>query len=96
MHLSYSNNTSFFSPFVTPDFQNTYGQTAAGAFSSWGAKLAAPSSYDPLDFFQTGYNVGNSVTFSTGSEHSQTFASVASTHAEGICLLYTSDAADEL
>ncbi len=84
VHLSYSNNTSFFSPFVTPDFQNTYGQTAAGAFSSWGAKLAAPSSYDPLDFFQTGYNVGNSVTFSTGSEHSQTFASVASTHAEGI------------
>lgn len=84
VHLSYSNNTSFFSPFVTPDFQNTYGQTAAGAFSSWGAKLAAPSSYDPLDFFQTGYNVGNSVTISTGSEHSQTFASVASTHAEGI------------
>ena len=84
IHLSYSNNTSFFSPFVTPDFQNAYGQTAAGAFSSWGAKLAAPSSYDPLDFFQTGYNVGNSVTISTGSEHSQTFASVASTHAEGI------------
>uniref|UniRef100_UPI004028A7CB TonB-dependent receptor plug domain-containing protein n=1 Tax=Prevotella sp. TaxID=59823 RepID=UPI004028A7CB len=75
VHVSYSNNTSFFSPFVTPEFQNTYGQTGTGTFSSWGAKLATPSSYDPLDFYQTGYNVGNSVTFSVGSEHSQTFVS---------------------
>ena len=84
VHLSYSNNTSFFSPFVTPEFQNTYGQTSTGAFSSWGSKLATPSSYDPLDFYQTGYNVGNSLTFSVGSEHSQTFASIATTNAEGI------------
>ncbi len=84
VRLSYSNNTSFFSPFVTPEFQNTYGQTSTGSFSSWGSKLATPSSYDPLDFYQTGYNVGNSLTFSTGSEHSQTFASLASTNAEGI------------
>ena len=84
MHLSYSNNTSFYSPFVTPEFQNTYGQTRTGAFSSWGNKLATPSSYDPLDFYQTGYMMGNSVTFSVGSENSQTFASAANTCAEGI------------
>lgn len=84
VNVSYSNNTSFFSPFVTPEFQNTYGTTSNGSFSSWGSKLATPSSYDPMDFFQTGYNVGNSVTFSTGSEHSQTFASVATTNAKGI------------
>lgn len=84
VHVSYSNNTSFYSPFVTPEFQNTYGQTSTGAFSSWGSKLATPSSYDPLDFFQTGYNVGNSLTLSTGSEHSQTFVSLANTNAEGI------------
>lgn len=84
VRVSYSNNTSFFSPFVTPEFQNTYGQTGTGTFSSWGSKLATPSSYDPLDFFQTGYNVGNSVTFSVGSEHSQTFVSASTTNAEGI------------
>ncbi len=83
-HFSYSNNTSFMSPFRTPEFQNTYGQTATGSYGSWGSKLSTPSSYDPKDFFQTGYNEGNSITFSTGSEHSQTFASIATTNAEGI------------
>jgi TonB-linked SusC/RagA family outer membrane protein len=83
-HVTYSNNTSFFSPFVTPDFQNTYGQTSNGSFSSWGTKLATPSSYDPMDFFQTGYNTQNSVSLSVGSKNSQTFVSAASTNAEGI------------
>ena len=83
-HVSYSNNTSFFSPFVTPEFQNTYGQTSTGSFSSWGQKLSTPSSYDPMDFYQTGYNTQNSVTLSVGSENSQTFISAASTNAEGI------------
>lgn len=81
--VTYSNNTSFFSPFVTPEFQNTYGATT-GEFKSWGDKLGTPSSYDPLDFFQTGYNVGNSVSLSTGTDKNQTFVSLASTNAEGI------------
>ncbi len=76
--VTYANNTSFFSPFVTPEFQNTYG-AANGEFKSWGE-----SSYNPLDFFQTGYNVGNSVTLSTGTDKNQTFISLASTNAEGI------------
>ena len=84
VRVSYSHNTSFYTPFVTPEFQNTYGQTRTGAFSSWGSKLETPSSYDPMDFFQTGYMMGNSLTFSTGSEHSQTFVSAAHTGAEGI------------
>ncbi|HEY9542049.1 SusC/RagA family TonB-linked outer membrane protein [Prevotella sp.] len=81
--LTYSNNTSFFSPFITPEFQNTYG-AAAGEFSSWGDKFGTPSSYNPLDFFQTGYNVGHSVSLSTGTEKNQTFVSAAATNAEGI------------
>lgn len=84
VRLSYSNNTSFFSPLVTPEFQNTYGPTSNGAFSSWGSKLATPSTYDPLDFYQTGYNTSNSITFSAGTEKSQTFASAAATNAEGM------------
>jgi TonB-linked SusC/RagA family outer membrane protein len=83
-HVSYSNNTTFYSPFVTPDFQNTYGQTSSTSMYSWGSKLASPSSYDPLDFYQTGYNEGNSLTFSVGSDKNQTFVSAASTNAEGI------------
>lgn len=82
-HVSYSNNTSFMSPFRTPEFQNTYG-ASTGDFASWGSKLTQPSDYDPLDFFQTGFNEGNAVTISTGSDRSQTFLSLASTNAEGI------------
>lgn len=83
VRVTYANNTSFFSPFVTPEFQNTYGATS-GEFKSWGDKLGTPSSYNPLDFFQTGYNVGNSVSLSTGTAKNQTFISLASTNAEGI------------
>ena len=83
LSVSYSNSTAFFSPFVTPEFQNTYG-AAPGEFKSWGNKLAVPSSYNPLDFFQTGYNTTNAVTVSTGTERNQTFLSLAATNAEGI------------
>ncbi len=81
--ITYANNTSFFSPFVTPEFQNTYG-AATGEFASWGTKLSSPSAYDPMDFFRTGYNVGNSVSLSTGTDKNQTFLSLASTNAEGL------------
>ena len=83
LHVSYANNTSFYSPFVTPDFQNTYGATT-DSFQSWGQKLAQPSDYDPLDFFQTGWNETNSLTLSNGTERNQTFLSMAATNAEGI------------
>lgn len=83
MRLSYSNNTSFFSPFVTPEFQNTYG-AQEGSYKSWGDKLSQASTYNPMDFFQTGYNVTNAVTLSNGNDKNQTFLSLASTNAEGI------------
>lgn len=78
--LSYSNSSQFMNPLRTPEFQNTYG-AANGSFNSWGEKLGAPSSYDPMDFFQTGYNTTNSITLSTGNDKNQTFASIASTNA---------------
>ncbi len=83
MNVSYSNSTSFFSPFVTPEFQNTYG-ASTGSLQSWGAKMAQPSNYDPMDFFQTGWNETNSLTISNGTEKNQTFLSLATTNAEGI------------
>lgn len=90
LDVSYSNNTSFYSPFVTPKFQNTYGATS-GLMESWGDKMAKPSNYDPLDFFQTGWNQTNSLTISNGNEKNQTFLSMASTNAEGIVLNNTLD-----
>lgn len=83
LRISYANNTSFYSPFVTPEFQNTYG-ASSGSLQSWGQKLAQPSQYDPLDFFQTGWNETNSLTISNGNEKNQTFLSMAATNAEGI------------
>ena len=42
--ISYSNSTSFSRPFITPEFQNTYGRKE-GEFKSWGDKLEKPSDY---------------------------------------------------
>ena len=81
--VSFSNSTTFSRPFVTPQFQNTYGRKE-GEFASWGEKLERPSNYNPLDFFNTGFNVSNSVALSTGSEASQTHISVGAVNAGGI------------
>ena len=84
VRVNFSNNTTFSSPFVTPDFQNTYGTDPTSPSMSWGTKLGTPSSYDPLDFFQTGYNVSNSISVMTGTERSQTYASAAALNSRGI------------
>ena len=81
--VSFSNSTTFTRPFVTPQFQNTYGRKE-GEFASWGEKMERPSNYNPLDFFNTGFNVSNSVALSTGSETSQTHISVGAVNAGGI------------
>lgn len=81
--VSVSNNTTFSSPFVMPEFQNTYG-SEVGEFSSWGERLSAPVNYDPADFFQTGYNVSNSISISTGTEKNQSYISFSSVNARGL------------
>lgn len=81
--ITVSNNTNFMTPFVLPKFQNTYGNRP-GTYASWGDKLATPTSFDPADFFNTGYSVQNAVSMSVGSEKNQTYLSVATTNAEGI------------
>lgn len=82
--VSISNNTTFSAPLVLPEFQNTYGQTETGSYYSWGSKLNTPSSYDPADFFQTGVNVTNSASLSTGTDKNQTYLSLGTTNAHGI------------
>ncbi|MGM9752954.1 MAG: SusC/RagA family TonB-linked outer membrane protein [Candidatus Cryptobacteroides sp.] len=84
LRVNYSNNTTFSSPFITPDFQNSYGTDASSPSMSWGSKLEKPSSYNPLDFFQTGVSESNSISLSSGNERSQTFFSMASLNSRGI------------
>ena len=45
MRVNYANNTTFSSPFVMPQFQNTYG-TGYGPFHELGYEALTPTSYD--------------------------------------------------
>jgi TonB-linked SusC/RagA family outer membrane protein len=82
--ITVSNSTQFSRPLILPKFQNTYGQSERGSYYSWGEKLATPSTYNPADFFQTGVNVSNSVSLSTGSERNQTYVSAGTVNSTGI------------
>ena len=81
--VTYSNSTTFSSATRMPKFQNIYGN-ASGENQSWGNKLLTPSSFNPSDFFNTGVNEINGVTFTTGTEKNQTYASVATINSTGI------------
>ncbi len=84
LSVTYTNTTTFSTAYIMPSFQNTYGVTEEGSYQSWGDKLATPSSYNPRDFFRTGYNETNSFSVSTGNAHNQTYFSGAATNAGGI------------
>lgn len=81
LRINYSNDTQFMSPLVMPEFQTTYG-SLEGEFASWGAKKDA--TWEPKDFFQTGFTETNSLGLSAGNDRNQTYFSVASTNARGI------------
>ncbi len=84
LSVNFSNSVTFNSPFVMPRFQNTYGVTETGSYYSWGDKMETPSSYNPKDFFQTGYNMNNSLSISTGNNNNSTYFSTGSVNARGI------------
>lgn len=81
--VTYSNSTTFSNPIQLLKFQNTYGNVS-GSNTSWGNKLATPTDFDPSCFFNTGVNEINALTFTTGTEKNQTYASVATTNSTGI------------
>ena len=81
LRINYSNDTQFMSPLVMPEFQTTYG-SVEGEFASWGAKKDA--TWEPKDFFQTGFTETNSLGLSAGNDRNQTYFSAASTNARGI------------
>lgn len=81
--LTYSNTTQFSNVWMTPKFQNIYGNVE-GEHASWGKRLETPTNYDPMDFFQTGVTEINALTFTVGNDKNQTFASAAVTNAPGV------------
>ena len=90
--ITVNSNTEFTTPFVMPRFQTRYGtgmegvQNISGA-RSWGRKLTEANyyGYSPQDdYFQTGVIATESVSFSTGTEKNQTYASAAAVNSKGI------------
>ena len=84
VRVNYANNTTFSSPFVMPQFQNIYGTEATAPSMSWGTKLSTPTSYDPSDFFQTGFEETNAISVSGGTRVNQSYFSAASLNSRGI------------
>ena len=80
--VNLSNNTSFSHAFIMPEFQNTYGNRP-GETMSWGAE-GTGTGFDPRGFFQTGYDIQNSVALTTGTEKNQTYLSLGTDNARGI------------
>lgn len=84
LSVTLSNSTMFSSPLMLPEFQNSYGPSEPGSYYSWGEKLTTPSTYDVADFFQTGVNITNTLSLSTGNEQNQTYISLGTVNASGI------------
>ena len=78
--LTVSNSTTFSKAYIMPEMQNRYG-TSSGLFS-WGD--LTDKRYDPKDFFNTGSNIINSITLSTGSDKNQTYFSASTRNSDGI------------
>ena len=90
--VTVTSNTEVLTPFVTPMFQTRYGtgDKLAGATNgiySWGERLNSFNyrGFDPAaDYFQTGVVGTETVSFSTGNERSQTYASASAVNSRGI------------
>lgn len=91
VNVSISNSTQFSNAFLLPEFQNSY-INRPGNVMSWGEKAQSVyGDYNPADFFNTGTNIQNTVTMTTGTKNNQTYASIGTTNATGIITNNTYD-----
>ena len=82
--LTVSTNTEVSAPVILYRFQNRYANND-GEAASWGPLMSAPNPYHPAtDFYQKGIIATENVTFSTGNDHNQTFASVGAVNSRGV------------
>ena len=91
LKVSFSSNTEFLSPFVLPEFQNSYGTgtngvSGTGGIYSWGAYIPenARYGYTPYDYFETGHTYTNAFSVSGGTDRNQTYFSAAAVNSDGI------------
>ena len=82
--VSLNSGVTFENPMIKPELQFDYGAEAEGSQQSWSY---TPGDYDDTfvdDFFQTGYNLVNSLSVSGGSARTTAYFSFANTTAKGI------------
>lgn len=77
--VTVSNSTIFSKVNMLPEMQNSYG--TSNGIQNWGEKEV--SNYDPKKFFNTGANIINSISLSTGSQKNQTYLSASTTNSSG-------------
>ncbi|MDE5889644.1 MAG: SusC/RagA family TonB-linked outer membrane protein [Bacteroidales bacterium] len=77
--LTISNSTTFSNVMMLPEMQYRYGSSSGT--DSWGAPVQ--STFNAKDFFNTGVNVINAVSLSTGNSKNQTYLSASTTNATG-------------
>ena len=90
--VTFNSALSWDNALVTHKLQNRYGTGSNGQLIptsnlSWGAPLVDANRYgfDPYkDYFQTGFLSTQSLTFSTGTDKNQTYASAAAVNSKGI------------
>jgi TonB-linked SusC/RagA family outer membrane protein len=82
--VDFSSSTSFENPIDLPNTQTRYGRTNPTANDMWGGKVSNSSNAFIKNFFNTGTNYINAVSFSSGNEQAQFYASYANTKATGI------------
>lgn len=80
--VTVSNSTTFSTAYMMPEMQDRYASSSG--YSNWGAALPSDYSYDPRKFFNTGTNIINSVSLSTGTAKNQTYISASTTNTTGI------------
>lgn len=82
--LTVSSNTEVATPIVLFEFQNRYANLD-GQAASWGPLMTKANTYNPVtDFYRTGITTTENVTFTTGNDHNQVFASVGAVNTRGI------------
>ena len=92
VNITVNSSVEFNDPLVMPRFQSRYGTGITGvkddnSSRSWGPKQTEVRyfGYNPReDYFQTGVIGTESVSFSTGTEKNQTYASAAAVNSKGI------------
>ncbi|MCD8313579.1 MAG: SusC/RagA family TonB-linked outer membrane protein, partial [Bacteroidales bacterium] len=80
--VTFSNSTVFSTVYMLPEMQSKYGNEP-NTVASWGT-TPVNTGYSARDFFNTGSNVINTVTLSTGTKKNQTYASASTTNSNGI------------